>query len=239
MSAGHELPSLPWTAPGVMVLLAGVVLAFGWPVRRWTRGQPRAPAGPAARGPHRRPGQGLAVLRRAADRLVRGPAARAGADPGRRAAPLAGGAGGGQRWSAPSPCGWSAGSSSAGAGSTARTTSSAARRKSSSAPVLAWRHGHLHQVRHLRLRRRAADWPRSGRPRWARTSTRSRPSSARSSSRPGWGGPSLWFAAVPEPKTAKNRMHFDLRAPGSVVARGRAARRCSAPRCCATATSSS
>jgi catechol 2,3-dioxygenase-like lactoylglutathione lyase family enzyme len=34
----------------------------------------------------------------------------------------------------------------------------------------------------------------------------------------GWGGPSLWFAAVPEPKTAKNRMHFDLRAPGSVAA---------------------
>src|SRR3954470_15619967 len=33
----------------------------------------------------------------------------------------------------------------------------------------------------------------------------------------GWGGPSLWFAAVPEPKTAKNRMHFDLRAPGPIV----------------------
>lgn len=33
---------------------------------------------------------------------------------------------------------------------------------------------------------------------------------------PGWGGPNLWFARVPEPKTAKNRMHFDLRAPGSV-----------------------
>ena len=32
----------------------------------------------------------------------------------------------------------------------------------------------------------------------------------------GWGGPSLWFAAVPEPKIAKNRMHFDLRAPGRV-----------------------
>jgi Glyoxalase-like domain len=30
---------------------------------------------------------------------------------------------------------------------------------------------------------------------------------------PGWGGPTLWFAAVPEGKTAKNRMHFDLRAP--------------------------
>ncbi|WP_426563693.1 VOC family protein [Angustibacter sp. McL0619] len=32
----------------------------------------------------------------------------------------------------------------------------------------------------------------------------------------GWGGPSLWFVAVPEPKAAKNRMHFDLRAPESV-----------------------
>jgi hypothetical protein len=33
---------------------------------------------------------------------------------------------------------------------------------------------------------------------------------------PGWGGPNLWFQRVPEPRTAKNRMHFDLRAPGSV-----------------------
>jgi hypothetical protein len=32
----------------------------------------------------------------------------------------------------------------------------------------------------------------------------------------GWGGPNMWFARVPEPKTAKNRMHFDLRAPGPV-----------------------
>ena len=32
----------------------------------------------------------------------------------------------------------------------------------------------------------------------------------------GWGGPNMWFTRVPEPKTAKNRMHFDLRAPGSV-----------------------
>jgi predicted enzyme related to lactoylglutathione lyase len=32
----------------------------------------------------------------------------------------------------------------------------------------------------------------------------------------GWGGPNIWFIRVPEPKTAKNRMHFDLRAPGSV-----------------------
>jgi hypothetical protein len=34
---------------------------------------------------------------------------------------------------------------------------------------------------------------------------------------PGWGGPNLWFARVPEPKTAKNRQHFDLRAQGSVA----------------------
>jgi Glyoxalase-like domain len=27
----------------------------------------------------------------------------------------------------------------------------------------------------------------------------------------GWGGPSLWFVRVPEPKIAKNRQHFDLR----------------------------
>ena len=30
----------------------------------------------------------------------------------------------------------------------------------------------------------------------------------------GWGGPNIWFNQVPEPKTAKNRLHFDLRAPG-------------------------
>ena len=33
---------------------------------------------------------------------------------------------------------------------------------------------------------------------------------------PGWGGPALWFQRVPEPRTAKLRMHFDLRAPGGV-----------------------
>ena len=33
----------------------------------------------------------------------------------------------------------------------------------------------------------------------------------------GWGGPNIWFARVPEGKTAKNRMHFDLRAPGAVA----------------------
>lgn len=34
----------------------------------------------------------------------------------------------------------------------------------------------------------------------------------------GWGGPNIWFTRVPEPKTAKNRMHFDLRAPGTLEA---------------------
>jgi len=33
-----------------------------------------------------------------------------------------------------------------------------------------------------------------------------------------WGGPNIWFNRVPEPKSAKNRMHFDLRAPGTVEA---------------------
>ncbi len=32
----------------------------------------------------------------------------------------------------------------------------------------------------------------------------------------GWGGPTIWFTQVPEPKTAKNRVHFDLRAPGAM-----------------------
>lgn len=32
----------------------------------------------------------------------------------------------------------------------------------------------------------------------------------------GWGGPNIWFTRVGEPKTAKNRMHFDLRAPAAV-----------------------
>ena len=34
----------------------------------------------------------------------------------------------------------------------------------------------------------------------------------------GWGGPSLWFQRVPEPKVAKNRQHFDLRAMGPLDA---------------------
>jgi len=33
----------------------------------------------------------------------------------------------------------------------------------------------------------------------------------------GWGAPNMWFNQVPEPKTAKNRMHFDLRAPGDMA----------------------
>src|SRR4051812_8376955 len=33
---------------------------------------------------------------------------------------------------------------------------------------------------------------------------------------PGWGGVNLWFQRVPEHKTAKNRLHLDLRAPGEV-----------------------
>jgi hypothetical protein len=36
----------------------------------------------------------------------------------------------------------------------------------------------------------------------------------------GWGGPNIWFTRVPEHKVAKNRVHFDLRAPGSVAAQG-------------------
>jgi hypothetical protein len=34
----------------------------------------------------------------------------------------------------------------------------------------------------------------------------------------GWGGPNIWFTRVPERKTAKNRVHFDLRAPGTMAA---------------------
>jgi hypothetical protein len=33
----------------------------------------------------------------------------------------------------------------------------------------------------------------------------------------GWGGPNMWFIRVPEAKSAKNRLHFDLRAPGEVA----------------------
>jgi len=34
---------------------------------------------------------------------------------------------------------------------------------------------------------------------------------------PGWGGPNLWFQRVPEARTAKNRVHLDLRAPGLIA----------------------
>lgn len=33
----------------------------------------------------------------------------------------------------------------------------------------------------------------------------------------GWGGPNMWFARVPEAKTAKNRVHLDLRAPATMT----------------------
>jgi Glyoxalase-like domain len=33
----------------------------------------------------------------------------------------------------------------------------------------------------------------------------------------GWGGPNMWFTVVPEGKTAKNRLHFDLRAPDGAI----------------------
>lgn len=33
----------------------------------------------------------------------------------------------------------------------------------------------------------------------------------------GWGGPNIWFNLVPEGKTAKNRLHLDLRSPGAVA----------------------
>ena len=33
----------------------------------------------------------------------------------------------------------------------------------------------------------------------------------------GWGAPNMWFNQVPEPKIAKNRVHFDLRAPAGMA----------------------
>jgi hypothetical protein len=44
--SGHELPMLPWTAPAVMALLAGAILASGWPVRQWTNGRRERPLDP-------------------------------------------------------------------------------------------------------------------------------------------------------------------------------------------------
>jgi len=32
-----------------------------------------------------------------------------------------------------------------------------------------------------------------------------------------WAGPNMWFIRVPEPPTARNRMHFDLRAPETMA----------------------
>ena len=51
----------------------------------------------------------------------------------------------------------------------------------------------------------------------------------------GWGGPNIWFNQVPEPKTAKNRVHFDLRAPGPMDERSPGSS-ASAPPCCAAST---
>jgi hypothetical protein len=34
---------------------------------------------------------------------------------------------------------------------------------------------------------------------------------------PGWGGPNMWFIRVPEAPSAKNRMHFDLRAADTMA----------------------
>jgi hypothetical protein len=46
VTSGRELPTLPWSAPAVMLLLAGTVLLFGWPVRRWTKGERDRPLDP-------------------------------------------------------------------------------------------------------------------------------------------------------------------------------------------------
>lgn len=45
-ASGRELPAAPWTAPAVVVLLAGAVLWLGLPVRRWTRGDRAHPLDP-------------------------------------------------------------------------------------------------------------------------------------------------------------------------------------------------
>lgn len=43
---GRELPTLPWSAPAVTLLLAAAVLLLGWPVRRWTKGKRDQPLDP-------------------------------------------------------------------------------------------------------------------------------------------------------------------------------------------------
>lgn len=45
-ASGRELPALPWTAVGVMALMAVAILAAGAPVRRWTRGARTRPLDP-------------------------------------------------------------------------------------------------------------------------------------------------------------------------------------------------
>ncbi len=45
-ASGRELPAVPWTAPAVVVVLAAVVLWWGWPVRRWTNGHRDRPLDP-------------------------------------------------------------------------------------------------------------------------------------------------------------------------------------------------
>ncbi len=80
---------------------------------------------------------------------------------------------------------------------------------------LGWRHDLVHQVGHLRLPRapaRAAFWADALGSNVDEDSTADRAWVEAA----GWGGPSLWFARVPEGKVAKNRQHFDLRPIGDV-----------------------
>ncbi|GAB3677659.1 DUF3180 domain-containing protein [Angustibacter aerolatus] len=44
--SGHELPMLPWSAPLLLLVVSGAVLAAGWPVRQWTRGGRDRPLDP-------------------------------------------------------------------------------------------------------------------------------------------------------------------------------------------------
>jgi hypothetical protein len=46
LSGGHEVPTVPWTTPGVLLLVAVAVVVLGWPVRRWTRGHRDRPLDP-------------------------------------------------------------------------------------------------------------------------------------------------------------------------------------------------